>query len=105
MSRIQNKILNKTDLDSKYGDTGVGVIRLTDEYKVALGEGGFLHRDTMVLRVPKDESTGSPLGSLHTPLSLAIAQDVITMKRSDAELDDRFLQPIVYTILCNGNYY
>lgn len=89
---VQNKKLAADALAEKYGDIRVGVIKLTDEYKEALqnADGGMLPPSALVTkRLP---------GVLTIPLAEAIDNDMMYMKRCEAELDEAYLQPVMYVV-------
>lgn len=85
---VQNIELDAKELELKYGDTKVGVIELTAERREMLGEGGFIPWDGM----PDDIRMVQYWGDV-------LANDVQYMKRSEAELSQDYLQPIVYAML------
>ncbi len=94
---VQDIQLVKEELLAKYGDTKVGVVKLTPEIIAALSKKPFT-KDTGCYVSSKTEDNCI----VHTPLNMFISLNTEYMYRRDAELDENYLQPIGYAVLVHG---
>lgn len=96
-ANVQNKQLDKSELERKYGDTKVGVVPVDDLVATAISACRPFSKNAEVVQSAM-HAKGIKT-TIRTPLRMHVSNHLQYMPRAVAELDESFLQPIVYNVV------